>query len=60
MTNEQLNHLLLMIDALRIAVLATIPASEKAGAEEACEASDRIAENALETILDVGPTVPAY
>ncbi len=60
MTNEQHNRTLLMLDALRIAVLATIPASEQGGSEEAREASDKLAENALEPIVDMTPAPPVY
>ncbi len=58
MTNEQNNRIVLMLDALRIAVLATIPSSEYKGSLNAREASDRIAENALEAIVDVGVSIP--
>ncbi|KKM03217.1 hypothetical protein LCGC14_1776630 [marine sediment metagenome] len=58
MTNEQSNRLILMLDALRIAVLTTIPSSEQGGSEEGRAASDRIAENALEAIVDVGGSIP--
>ncbi|KKM84167.1 hypothetical protein LCGC14_1301890 [marine sediment metagenome] len=58
MTNEQNNRIVLMLDALRIAVLATIPASEHLGAKEAMAASDKIAENGLEAIVDVGVSIP--
>ncbi len=58
MTNEQNNRIVLMLDALRIAILATIPAGEQLGSEEARAASDRIAENALEAIVDIGVSIP--
>ncbi len=58
MTNEQNQKIVLMLDALRIAVLATIPSSEQGGSQEARAASDRIAENALEAIVDIGVSIP--
>ena len=55
MTNEQNNRIVLMLDALRIAVLATtIPVTHTTAMAEAREASDKQAEDALKPIVDVG------
>ena len=60
MTNEQLNRIVLAIDALRIATLATIPAEEWDAAKSQCEASEAQAEASLEPIVDVGVSIPRH
>ena len=62
MSNEQHNRLILMLDALRIAVLATIPASRMQERSEKAMmlASDKQAESALESIIDIRGETPAY
>ncbi|KKM02777.1 hypothetical protein LCGC14_1781060 [marine sediment metagenome] len=62
MSNEQHQKLILILDALRIAVLATIPASRMQERSEKAMmlASDKKAESALEPIIDMTPAHPVY
>ena len=62
MTNEQMDRIILILDALRIAVLATIPASRMQERSEKAMmlASDKKAESALEPIIDIRGETPAY
>ena len=62
MSNAQHQKLILMLDAIRISILATIPASRMQERSEKAMmlASDKQAESALESIIDIRGETPAY
>ena len=54
MTDEQFNHLLLMLNAIRIAFLASLPTDELEVTRDEREASDVHAAAALAPIMSAG------